>query len=502
MDEHLFMQKRAERNLQREMQSTTPLDSSCARSTKITKNRPKRKLLHLFLHSIRLFGIFAAFLFLSAQTSSCEPPPLLHLRRLLAWEADRPWVIEAVFLREEDASPRLSLRLIELPEKKLDELSLDSTLYRGLFYKAPSKDGERILREILFRSLPALRRAASRWAHWQGQPLRWQWLPAHTYQGDPAPAKTRFQWKRSQKGLSPTSPQEGKRWIARRVPLVEALQGLEKKKSEAAEKSHRVRHPSKPQNATIEKPPISRPIGGQGGSAPLLGAGQRPAKTSELRRIDEMLKKHLGEDLWFVAWPATEEKAAHWRLVWMGRYLRELDEIPINLAEDTHLLLSCAQGWCLLQADMGRASKGEAQITQRFAWEMAPHLAFLVHLRGYQAHEKRRYDLALADFSLAARLDPRFTDAHYNQACAHALRGESAQAMAILRPLLAKHPSYRKLACRDTDLLRLRKDPRYQGIFERTFACLPTSTQSLSRPTSSPAPKTRQKRPHKSKVSF
>ena len=422
MDDNLLMQKRAERHLGREMQSTTSLDSSCAQSTKITKNRPKRKLLHLFLHSIRLFGVFAACLLLCAS-SSCEDPPLLHLRRLLAWEADRSWVIEAVLLREEERPPRLSLRLIELPEKKLDELPLDSALYRGFFSKAPSKDGERILRESRFHLLPALRQAARPWTHWKGKPLRWQWLSEQHQQGAPALSKAVFQWKPPRQGITLTTPQEGgRRWIARRVPL--------------------------------------------------LGA---------VRRLDEKIKAHLGEDLWFVAWPAVGEKAAHWRLVWKGRYLRELSEMPSKIAEDAHLLLSCAQGWCLLQADTGRISKGEAQITQSFAWEMAPHLAFLVHLRGYQAHEKKRYDLALADFSLASRLDPHLTDARYNQACAHALRGESAQAMALLQPLLAKHPSYRKLACRDTDLLRLRKDPRYQRVFD----CIPTSTLPISRPSPS-----------------
>jgi hypothetical protein len=91
--------------------------------------------------------------------------------------------------------------------------------------------------------------------------------------------------------------------------------------------------------------------------------------------------------------------------------------------------------------------------------------ARLVNARAMREHRRKRYAAAAAGFARAAGLDPAFRVARTNWACALARQGKLAEAIAVLRPLLAKDPFevyHRVLA--DSDLRGLVGRPEISAL--------------------------------------
>lgn len=147
--------------------------------------------------------------------------------------------------------------------------------------------------------------------------------------------------------------------------------------------------------------------------------------------------------------------------------------------------LDCIEEVCMVELAYGqlRQSANAPYSNMLLTFRPKKLAARVIHLRGYQRHEQKRYKEAVKDFSWAARLDPTYTDASYNQACAHALQGQLAPAAKLLKQLFRHKTSYQVLACKDTDLKLLHKSKRYEALF-------PCLHQKKPKTPKAPPPKT------------
>jgi tetratricopeptide (TPR) repeat protein len=75
-----------------------------------------------------------------------------------------------------------------------------------------------------------------------------------------------------------------------------------------------------------------------------------------------------------------------------------------------------------------------------------------------------RYDDAIASFSQAARLNSEIADPIYNRACAYALKGDNAQALADLKTAIKMNEEFKSAAPKDDDLKSLWSDPEFKKL--------------------------------------
>ncbi|MCB9639878.1 MAG: tetratricopeptide repeat protein [Myxococcales bacterium] len=346
-----------------------------------------------------LFWNLWFLLFLCAP--HCSAPKLIHIRRVLAWEAGSSLRVEAAFLVG-DQTPSLRLTLWDVPEQRLDqqELTLPSPLFGDP--TPPSKvslQTPAALEKALFQqALPLLKK---RWPQWKGRSLRWN-------------------------TLSPTT---------KGTPLL----------------GHRVAVPLSPLLTVI------------------------PAMHPWLTPPPQI----------FLQFRKTEEDAPHLAISLEGKETRPISTALFQPQQLSWRRLSCHRAWCLVEVDHGSATKGH-WTTQRYVFQLTKELAQLFHLRGYKAHDLKRYPEAVKDFTRAILLDPTYLDARYNLACANSLLKRYPQAQQQLLHLLA-HPAYRKLACKDQDFAAMRDLPAYKPLFN----CAPPLQRLFRKRPPSPKPSPR-----------
>ncbi|WP_143140954.1 TPR end-of-group domain-containing protein [Nannocystis exedens] len=92
-------------------------------------------------------------------------------------------------------------------------------------------------------------------------------------------------------------------------------------------------------------------------------------------------------------------------------------------------------------------------------------LARVANAAGLRAHRKKDYATAAAAFVRATKLDPDFDLAATNLACALALQGKTAEAIAALKPWIAREPvkMYAKILA-DDELAALREAPEIVAL--------------------------------------
>lgn len=75
-------------------------------------------------------------------------------------------------------------------------------------------------------------------------------------------------------------------------------------------------------------------------------------------------------------------------------------------------------------------------------------------------------DQAAASAAAALAVDPDYTPARYNLACALARLARPAEAIEALAVAIAADPDLRAMAASDEDLSALRSDPAFRALFE------------------------------------
>lgn len=107
-------------------------------------------------------------------------------------------------------------------------------------------------------------------------------------------------------------------------------------------------------------------------------------------------------------------------------------------------------------------------------WRLPEGLARGLNIAGLRHHMKKRYAPAIERYDAALALAPDFTVARYNKACAHALAGDKAAALAALDKVLAADPSHWiPKAKGDKDLKSLSGDPDFDALLARHAAPRP-----------------------------
>ena len=119
-------------------------------------------------------------------------------------------------------------------------------------------------------------------------------------------------------------------------------------------------------------------------------------------------------------------------------------------------------------APPGRRSLDQAH-RQRVSWNQI-ELGASENSKGLKHHRKARFLQALQYYRQAWETNPNHIYARYNAACAHAMLGDKPAAMAMIEDLAARggHAVRRQMrwARKDSDLLLLRKDPRFVELTE------------------------------------
>lgn len=100
-------------------------------------------------------------------------------------------------------------------------------------------------------------------------------------------------------------------------------------------------------------------------------------------------------------------------------------------------------------------------------WALPDAVTRAYNVAGLRLHKAKDYAGAIKHYSAALKLDPKHALARYNRACAHALLGQTDEAIADLKPLLAK--SKRKMIRRvrkDRDFDRIRDEPALRAVLK------------------------------------
>ncbi|HUJ09838.1 MAG TPA: tetratricopeptide repeat protein [Verrucomicrobiae bacterium] len=111
------------------------------------------------------------------------------------------------------------------------------------------------------------------------------------------------------------------------------------------------------------------------------------------------------------------------------------------------------------------AARPYAECAVNFSDPHAPQLPMARAALGTIDLKTHAYGAAVDQLRQAIASDDQLFAARYNLACAYARLGDLAEAMEVLRQLLATRPEYAALAARDSELAALRNDPRYAARF-------------------------------------